>query len=119
MQMGKSPEFLESIHPYIIESFGNKKELELENLIKIYSRVEPSFIRVDADEVTYASHVILRYEIERALMNGQIQTSDIPDIWNDKMQEALGLDTKGNYKDGCMQDVHWSEGIMEISHHIL
>jgi carboxypeptidase Taq len=112
MQMGRSPEFLKSIHPYITESFGVKEELALENLIKIYSKVEPSLIRVDADEVTYASHVILRYEIERALMNGQIQTSDIPDIWNDKMQEALGLSTKGNYKDGCMQDVHWSEGLI-------
>ena len=112
MQMGRSPEFLKSIHPFITESFGKKKELELDNLIKIYSKVKPSLIRVDADEVTYASHVILRYEIERALMEGQIETSDIPDMWNDKMQESLGLDTKGNYKDGCMQDVHWSEGII-------
>ena len=112
MQMGRSPEFLKSIHPYVTESFGKKEELELDNLIKIYSKVEPSLIRVDADEVTYASHVILRYEIESALMNGQIETSDIPDMWNDKMQEALGLNTKGNYKDGCMQDVHWSEGII-------
>jgi carboxypeptidase Taq len=111
MQMGRSPAFLKSIHPLIIESFGEKEELEIENLIKIYSKVEPSLIRVDADEVTYASHVILRYEIERALINGQIEASDIPDMWNDKMQEALGLNTKGNYKDGCMQDVHWSEGI--------
>ncbi len=111
MQMGRSPEFLKSIHPFIIESFGKKEALELENLIKIYSRVEPSLIRVDADEVTYASHVILRYEIERALMNADIESSDIPDMWNEKMQEALGLNTKGNYKDGCMQDVHWSEGI--------
>ncbi len=111
MQMGRSPEFLKSIQPFIIESFGKKKELELDNLVKIYSKVQPSLIRVDADEVTYASHVILRYEIERALINGQIETSDIPDIWNEKMEEALGLNTKGNYKDGCMQDVHWSEGI--------
>ena len=111
MQIGRSAEFLKSIHPYIAESFGKKEELALDNLIKIYSKVEASFIRVDADEVTYASHVILRYEIERALMNGEIETSDIPDMWNDKMQEALGLNTKGNYKDGCMQDVHWSEGL--------
>ena len=111
MQMGRSKEFLKSIHPYIIESFGKKEELELDNLMRIYSKVQPSLIRVDADEVTYASHVILRYEIEKALIGGQIETSDIPDIWNDKMQEALGLDTKGNYKDGCMQDVHWSEGL--------
>ncbi|APW65644.1 carboxypeptidase M32 [Poseidonibacter parvus] len=111
MQMGRSGEFLKSIHPYIIESFGNDEALALDNLVKIYSKVEPSLIRVDADEVTYASHVILRYEIEKALINGQIQTSDIPDMWNDKMQEALGLNTKDNYKNACMQDVHWSEGL--------
>lgn len=111
MQMGRSADFLKSIHPYIIESFGKSEALELDNLVKIYSKVEPSLIRVDADEVTYASHVILRYEIERALMNGQIESSDIPDMWNDKMQESLGLNTKDNYKDGCMQDVHWSEGL--------
>lgn len=112
MQMGRSPEFLKSIQPYITEAFGKSETFELDNLIKIYSRVNPSLIRVDADEVTYASHVILRYEIERALMNGEAKASDIPDMWNEKMKEALGIDTRGNYKDGCMQDVHWTEGLI-------
>jgi carboxypeptidase Taq len=112
MQMGRSPEFLKSIQPYITEAFGNSETFELDNLTKIYSRVNPSLIRVDADEVTYASHVILRYEIERALMNGVAKASDIPDMWNEKMQKALGIDTRGNYKDGCMQDIHWTEGLI-------
>lgn len=112
MQMGRSPEFLKSIQPNIKEAFGENEAYELDNLIKIYSRVNTSLIRVDADEVTYASHVILRYEIERALMNGEASASDIPDMWNEKMKEALGLDTRGNYKNGCMQDVHWTEGLI-------
>ncbi len=112
MQIGRSSAFLKSIQPFIIEAFGNNKALELDNLCKIYSRVKPAYIRVDADEVTYASHVILRYEIERALMNNEAQVSDIPDMWNEKMQISLGLSTKGNFKNGCMQDVHWIEGLI-------
>ncbi len=65
------------------------------------------FIRVDADEVTYPAHVILRYEIERPLIEGEIEPEDIPALWDEKMQELLGLDTRGNFKDGPMQDVHW------------
>ena len=67
-------------------------------------------IRVDADEVTYPAHVILRYEIERALVEGAIEPDDIPALWDEKMQALLGLDSRGNYKDGCLQDVHWTEG---------
>ena len=59
---------------------------------------------------TYPAHVILRYEIERALVEGEIEPEDIPALWDEKMQALLGLDTRGNYKDGCMQDVHWTEG---------
>ena len=71
----------------------------------------PGFIRVDADEVTYPAHVILRYEIERALIEGQIEVDDIPALWDAKMMELLGIDTRGNFKDGCMQDVHWGAGL--------
>jgi len=73
--------------------------------------VQPGYIRVDADEVTYPAHIILRYEIERALIEGQIECEDIPALWDSKMMELLGLDTRGNYKDGCMQDVHWGAGL--------
>ena len=68
-------------------------------------------IRVDADEVTYPAHVILRYEIERALIEGQIECEDIPALWDAKMMELLGIDTSGNFRDGCMQDVHWGAGL--------
>ncbi len=74
------------------------------------TRVQPSYIRVEADEVTYPLHVILRYEIESDLINGRIKVDDIPAIWDDKMQHYLGLSTKGNYRDGCLQDMHWTDG---------
>src|SRR5262249_56181011 len=72
--------------------------------------VKPGLIRVDADEVTYPLHVILRYRLERALIEGQLETQDIPGFWDDAMQRALGLSTQGNFRDGCMQDVHWPSG---------
>lgn len=73
-------------------------------------RVEPSYIRVDADEVSYPLHVILRFEIEKDLINGQILPGEIPELWDMKMQQYLGLSTKDNYRDGCLQDIHWTDG---------
>jgi len=73
--------------------------------------VKPGFIRVEADEVTYPAHVMLRYEIERALIEGEIEVEHIPALWDSKMMELLGVDTRGNFKDGAMQDVHWPESL--------
>lgn len=73
-------------------------------------KVSPSFIRVEADEVCYPLHVILRYEIESALINGTMEAEDLPEAWDEKMQNYLGLSTAGNYKDGCLQDIHWTDG---------
>ena len=83
---------------------------EPENLFKLYTRVSPGFIRVDADEVTYPLHVILRYRLERSLIEGALAPRDIPEFWDSAMTRALGLSTRGNYRDGCMQDVHWPSG---------
>lgn len=112
MQMGRGRPFLESIHSYILESFGNTEAFSIDNLCKIYNHVKPDYIRVDADEVTYPAHVMLRYEIEKALINGELEAKDIPEVWDAKMQSYLGINTKGNYKDGVMQDVHWTEGLI-------
>lgn len=110
MQMGRGRPFLESIHQEIVDVFGNSNVFDIENLVKIYGKVEPGLIRVDADEVTYSAHVILRYEIEKALINGEIEAKDIPDIWNEKMMSYLGVDSKGNYSEGPLQDIHWTDG---------
>ncbi len=74
------------------------------------TRVQPSYIRVEADELTYPLHVILRWEIESGLINGSLAEDDIPEIWDAKMIEYLGLSTRDNYRDGCLQDMHWSDG---------
>jgi len=66
---------------------------------------------VDADEVSYPLHVILRHEIERQLIEGELEVSGIPEAWDARMQSYLGLSTAGNYRDGCLQDVHWPAGL--------
>jgi carboxypeptidase Taq len=86
------------------DSFG------ADQMWQLNTHVEAGFTRVEADEVSYPMHVILRYEIESALINGSLEAEDIPDAWDEKMQAYLGLSTAGNYKDGCMQDMHWTDG---------
>jgi carboxypeptidase Taq len=71
--------------------------------------VKPGFIRVDADEVTYPAHVILRYKLERALIEGHMQIEEIPERWNSMMKDMLGV-TVENDRDGCLQDIHWYDG---------
>lgn len=112
MQLGRSKEFIDQLVPLASKHFpdNNPDVFEASNLQKIYTRVKPGLIRVDADEVTYPAHVILRYEIERDLINGKINYADIPELWDLKMQQYLGLSTAGNYKNGCMQDIHWTDG---------
>ncbi|NRA88215.1 MAG: carboxypeptidase M32 [Rhizobiales bacterium] len=112
MQLGRSKEFLGLISPLLNNLFEeqNAGAFGADNLFKAYTRVEAGYIRVDADEATYPAHVILRYEIERDLVNGVIGFKDVPEIWDAKMQEYLGLSTKDNFKDGCMQDIHWTWG---------
>jgi len=110
MQLARHPAFLRKIAPLIKQHFGEHPALEAENLIQLYSRIEPGFIRVDADELTYPAHIIMRFEIEQALIENKIQVRDLPDVWNTKMQQYLGLSTKGNDALGCMQDIHWTDG---------
>nr|WP_310616836.1 carboxypeptidase M32 [Pantoea cypripedii] len=110
MQLGRSREFLQRIQPQVIALMGDQPALASDNFIRLTQRVKPGLIRVDADELSYPAHVILRYEIERALIEGEIEVDDIPALWDEKMQDSLGMDTRGNYRDGCMQDIHWTDG---------
>ncbi|ORM72537.1 carboxypeptidase M32 [Pantoea wallisii] len=110
MQLGRSAAFLQHIHPQVVALMGDQPALTPHNFVRLTQRVQPGFIRVDADELSYPAHVILRYEIERALIEGDIEVEDIPALWDEKMQQSLGIDTRGNYRDGCMQDIHWTDG---------
>jgi carboxypeptidase Taq len=110
MQLARGEDFLKILRPLIIKQFGEQPALEENNFIRLNQRVRPGLIRVDADEVSYPAHVMLRYEIERALIEGEIDVDDIPALWNEKMHSYLGLDTVGDYRNGCMQDIHWTDG---------
>jgi carboxypeptidase Taq len=110
MQLARSRGFVALLAPLVVEAFGAQPAFEADNLYRLATRVVPGPIRVDADEVTYPAHVLLRYEIERALIEGEVEAEDIPALWDEKMRALLGLDTRGNYADGPLQDVHWAEG---------
>ncbi len=110
MQLARSNEFLQVIHPLVIQQFGEQPAFAEHNFIALNQRVKTGLIRVDADEVSYPAHVILRYEIEKALIGGEIDVEDIPALWNEKMQQYLGINTEGDYRNGCMQDIHWTDG---------
>lgn len=115
MQACRSVEFLQFMTPIAQKIFlsgeSNDPAWSVDNLHRLYTRVERSFIRVDADEVTYPLHVILRYEIEKELIEGGIDVKDLPEIWDAKMQQYFSLRTRDNYKDGCLQDVHWPSAL--------
>ena len=111
MQLGRHPGFLATLAPLIAAAFGDQPAFEPENLRRLVTRVKPGLIRVDADEVTYAAHVMLRYDIERRLIEGEIEAADIPPLWDAGMAALLGQDTRGNFADGPMQDVHWPEAM--------
>ena len=80
-----------------------------EQFYRLLNEVQPGAIRCDADELTYPLHIIIRYEIEKDLINGAIQCEDVPSIWNRKYKEYLGYEVR-NDSEGCLQDIHWSDG---------
>ncbi len=83
--------------------------VDLDTFVRAINRAEPGLIRVDADETTYSLHIILRFELEQELIEGTIALEDLPEIWNARMQEFLGVTVPSN-ADGVLQDVHWSGG---------
>ena len=111
MQIGLSRPFVGLLAPRMAAHFGNQPAFEPDNLHRWLTRVQPGFIRVDADELTYPLHVILRYRLERDLIEGRVEADDIPALWDAAMARLLDIDTRGNYQNGCMQDVHWGSGL--------
>ncbi len=108
--IGRSPEFWQWAFPKLQTVFPERLgSLSSQDFYKIVNVMKPSFIRVEADELTYNLHIILRFEIEDALINGRMTVDEVPEVWNAKMQESLGIVPK-NDAEGCLQDVHWSFG---------
>ena len=107
--VGRSKEFLSFILPYIKEKFTNLADITLDEFYEAVNYVNPSLIRTEADELTYSLHIIIRYEIEKALINGEIEVEDLPKVWNKKYEEFLGVIPKDD-EEGVLQDMHWSAG---------
>ncbi|MBL8577746.1 MAG: carboxypeptidase M32 [Mesorhizobium sp.] len=107
-QLGRNPAFWTWALPVVEKHLG--EDWSTEDILPHVHHVERGLIRVDADEVTYPLHVILRYELEQELVSGRLEVADIPDAWDTKMRDYLGLSTEGNFADGPMQDVHWPGG---------
>jgi carboxypeptidase Taq len=112
MQLSRRREFWEFALPLAKHHLGadHFEGFEVDDMLAHVHRVERGFIRVDADEATYPLHVILRFELEQDLIGGKLAAKDVPEAWDAKMREYLGLSTIDNPKDGPMQDVHWPSG---------
>jgi carboxypeptidase Taq len=109
-QIGRSLEFCEWVLPLWKENFPeNMKNVNAEDLWKSVNIIQPSLIRTESDEATYNLHIMIRYEIEKKLISGEIEVDDLPTIWNDMYDEFLGIKVPNNSL-GVLQDVHWSMG---------
>ena len=110
MQACRSKEFLSYAVPLMKRAFNfDGPEWDIANIYRLYTKVQPSLIRVDADEVTYPAHVILRYNIEKSLISEEITLDDLPGMWDENMKNMLGI-VPTNHKVGCLQDIHWFDG---------
>jgi len=111
-QVGRSRDFWSGYYPMLQEIFSQQLlEVTLDGFLRAINRVEPSLIRVEADEVTYNLHIVLRFELETALFNGELKAADLESAWNQGMERNLGV-TPDSASTGYMQDVHWSCGLM-------
>ena len=110
MLIGRNRPYLRYMKPLLDKAFGVAgPEWEVENLYRLLIRVRRSLIRVDADEVTYPVHIMLRYEIENEMLKGELKIKDLPEAWNTRIQDRLGV-RPANDAEGCLQDVHWAVG---------
>ncbi|MGF1571858.1 MAG: carboxypeptidase M32 [Sumerlaeia bacterium] len=110
--VGRSIPFWQHYTPILQQLFKDDRlaNKSAEDFAAAASYVEPSLIRVDADEVTYSLHVVIRFELEKALIEGSLNVSELPEAWAARYKQYLGISVP-NHADGCLQDVHWSEGL--------
>lgn len=109
MQACRSPAFIGYLAGQMTDTFGQDPAFERANLLTLYTQVERGLIRVDADELTYPLHIALRFELERALIDGQLATADLPGAWADGMRQHLGIEVPDDRR-GVLQDIHWPVG---------
>src|SRR5262249_18576517 len=110
--VGRSLPFWRRFYPELQRLFpGHLEGVSAESFQRAVSKVRRSLIRIHADEVTYSLHIILRFELEQDMLSGTLAAADLPEAWDAKMEEYLGLDVP-DVADGCLQDTHWASGIM-------
>lgn len=110
--VGRSHEFWKWALPHVQKRFGKAfKKYDVDDFFAATNTVTPSLIRVEADEGTYNMHVMIRFEIERAMFSGDLKVKDVPGVWNAKYKEYLGVKVPDDRR-GCLQDVHWSFGLL-------
>lgn len=110
--IGRSRAFIHFVYPKLREISPSVMEgVSEQELYEAVNMVKPGLIRIEADELTYSLHIMVRYEMEKAIMNGDLAIDDVPAAWNAKYKEYLGLDVPDDSQ-GCLQDVHWSDGYM-------
>ena len=115
-QIARGDAFLEFVAPIVerhaVGSGTDAPEYQPRNLAKLVRKVERGLIRVEADELTYALHIILRYQLEAALIDGSLAVADLPESWDEQMRRHLGLSTAGDDANGTLQDIHWFAGMI-------
>ncbi|MEO5904672.1 MAG: carboxypeptidase M32, partial [Gemmatimonadaceae bacterium] len=110
--VGRSQGFWVHFYPQLQATFSQElRDISLGSFRASMNRVAPGLIRVDADEVTYNLHILIRFELERALLDGDLRAADLPGAWSEKYQEYLGIRPDNN-RNGCLQDIHWSEALI-------
>lgn len=110
MQTCRADAYLSWLGPELHQAFGGEASIyQTTNLGRLWRRVERGFIRVDADEMTYPAHVILRFRLEQALIVGELSAVDLPGAWNDGLHDLLGITPRDDAQ-GCLQDIHWYDG---------
>jgi carboxypeptidase Taq len=107
--VGRSIEYCHYLNTLLVEYFPDNPKLTDEQVYDHLNHVQPSLIRVEADETTYNLHIVLRFEIEKGLIEGTIKVADLPEIWNAKMKQYLHIEVPDDAH-GVLQDVHWSHG---------
>ena len=107
--VGRGRPFWEHYMPKMQKAFPSLNKVSLEDWYRAINMVQPSFIRIESDEVTYNLHILLRFEIEKQMLNGKVSPSEVPAVWNELTEKYLGI-TPHDDLEGCLQDVHWSIG---------
>jgi len=109
--LGRSRSFWKTMYPRLQAAFPQMKGVTLEAFYRALNKSQPSLIRVEADEVTYGLHIMLRFELENDLINDRVKVKDLPREWNDRMEAYLGVRPSTD-SDGVLQDIHWSSGLV-------